>query len=430
MFKDHEVVDIAEVFSHFEIGSCIALFRLVPRNRRADLFSSMNFDLQEALLEELPDVIASALLNEMEADDRTGLLEDLSDEVRNKILLLLDPQQQDIARRLLSYPEGSVGRLMTPDYVALKSEMTVAQALDHLHWSTTLPPDYLNYLFVIADDGTFLGGVGLANLVVCDPRSMEISSILKTHQMTLQPEQDGVEAVEIFRKYDIHFIPVVNQDHHLIGIVTSDDVFEFAEEEATEDIQQFGGHSALDHDYFQTPFWTMFKKRAFWLAFLFLGGFISGEAVRSSEGMLEKWSFLVFFLTTINSAGGNSGTQTASLIIRAMAINEITQKDVWKVLRRELAVGLTLGLMLASLGMGRALAWGLGLKVAAVIGSVVTLVVLCGVCAGSMLPFLFRLVKLDPAVVSSPFISTIMDLTGVWLLFGMARLMMAYFGFP
>ncbi|MDD9951859.1 MAG: magnesium transporter [Zetaproteobacteria bacterium] len=430
LFKEHDIADIAEVFSCFEISSCIVLFRLVPRNRRAGLFSYMSFDLQEGMLDELPDVIASALLNEMEADDRTGLLEDLSDEVRNRVLLLLNPQQQEIARRLLSYPEGSVGRLMTPDFVALRSDMTVAQALDHLHWSTTLPTDYLNYLFVVDDDGAFVGGVGLANLVVCDPRSMPISTIIKTHQVTLQPDADGVDAVEIFRKYDVHFIPVLDEQRSLIGIVTSDDVFEFAEEEATEDIQQFGGHAALDHEYFQTPFWTMFEKRAFWLAFLFIGAFISGEAIRSSEGLLEQWPFLVFFLTTITSAGGNSGTQTASLIIRAMAINEIAPKDVWKVLRREVAVGLALGLMLAALGAGRAVLWGLGVKVALVIGGVVTLVVLAGVCAGSMLPFLFRLVRLDPAVVSSPFISTIMDLTGVWLLFSLAKLMMFYFGFP
>ena len=153
-----------------------------------------------------------------------------------------------------------MGRLMTPEVLALSGSMTVAQALDKIHWNTTLPTDYLSYLFVTGENGVLIGEVSLATLVVCDPRSKRIESIMKKNYVALEPEQEGSEAVEIFRKYDTHFIPVVDQERKLLGIVTSDDVFDVAEEEATEDIQQFGGHQALEDSYFQTPFWTMVRK--------------------------------------------------------------------------------------------------------------------------------------------------------------------------
>ncbi|NRA44520.1 MAG: magnesium transporter [Oligoflexales bacterium] len=429
-FKDNEVADIAEIFSELEVSESIRLFRLVPRARRSALFSFLAFERQEDLLEELPDVIVTALLNEMEPDDRTKLLEDLSVEIRNKILLKLDPEERKVAWTLLSYPENSVGRLMTPDFLALDVGMTVSQALESINWSTTLPIEYLNYLFVTQQDGTLVGEVSLASLVVSDPRSLPITQIMKKSYVSLNPNQDAEEAVEIFRKYDSNYMPVVDDNRHIIGIVTADDVFDIAEEEATEDIQQFGGHGALEDSYFQTPFRTMVWKRVGWLALLFFGGFISGEAIRSYDEMLSKWGFLVFFLTTINSTGGNSGTQTASLIIRGLAINEISSRDAFRVLLRELLIGLTLGLILSMVGAVRAFTWGLGYKVAIIIGIVVILVVLVGVIAGSMLPFIFRAIKLDPAVVSSPFISTIMDLTSVILLFNVTNMVLRYFGYP
>jgi magnesium transporter len=408
----------------------VALIRLVPRPRRAALFSSLQFEKQVELLEELPDVISSALLNEMEPDNRTRLLEDLPIELQNKILLKLDPEERQIASRLLSYPEYSVGRLMTPDFLALDARMTVSEALEFIHWSTTLPHDYLNYLFVTEQDGTLVGEVSLATLVTTDPRTLLMTDVMKKSYVVLNPNQEEEEAVEIFRKYDSNYIPVVDENRVIIGIVTSDDVFDVAEEEATEDIQQFGGHAALEDSYFQTPFFTMVRKRVGWLALLFMGGVISGEAIRSYEDLVNKWGFLVFFLTAINSTGGNSGTQTASLIIRGLAINEISGKDTLKVFFRESLVGITLGSILAVVAALRAYTWGLGYQVAIIISIVIIMVVFVGVVAGSMLPFLFRFLKLDPAVVSSPFISTLMDLTSVFLLFNVTKIVLGYFGYP
>ena len=427
LFKESEIADVAEAFSLLDMPESIALFRLVTRQRRSKLFSYLSLERQEELLEELPDVIVASLLNEMEPDDRTKLLEELPLSLRNKILLKLKPEEREVAWQLLSYPENSVGRLMTPDFPALSPGMLVSEALEYIHWSTTLAVEDLNYLFVTADDGSLLGEVNLASLVVCDPPSLCVSECMKKNYVFLTPEEEESTAVETFRKYDRHFIPVVDQANKLLGIVTADDVFDVAEEEATEDIQQFGGHGALEDSYFNTPFLTMFKKRAGWLALLFLAGFITGETIRNYEELLSRWSFLFFFLPTITSAGGNSGSQSASLIIRGLAIKEMNPGDVWRVLQTELFIGLSLGLVLALIAYSRALTWSYGFEVGLIVAVSVIAVVLFGALLGAMLPFVFQKLRLDPAVVSAPVISTLVDVTGVMILFNLALYVMKYF---
>lgn len=427
-FKESEIADIAEAFSELTSSARIVLFRLIPRSRRVDLFSYLDFEIQEELLEQLPEVITSILLNEMEPDDRTKLLEELPSELCNKLLLQLNPTERQVAAKLLSYEEGSVGRMMTPDFLVLNPKMKVSQALDFIHWSNTLPVDYLNYLFVTEDDGTLIGEVSLASLVVADPPSTTIAELMKKSLIFLHPEQDESDAVEIFRKYENNYIPVVDVQRNLLGIVTSDDVFGLAEEEATEDIHQFGGHGALDNAYSNTPISTMIKKRAGWLAFLFLSGFISGEALRAFEGELHRFTFLAIFLPAILSAGGNSGTQSASLIIRAFALNEIGLTDFLRVFGKELLVGVFLGLFLAFLSTARVYTWGYGMEVGLVIGFSVLFVVILGVLIGAMLPFLFQAFKFDPAVASSPFISTLVDVSGIFILFNVTLAIFHYLG--
>ncbi len=419
--REQELADIAEVCSSLERREALSFFRLVPRGRHSDLFAHLNFDTQEMLLEDLPDEIAVPLLNKMEPDDRTKVLEELQEDLRHKLLLKLDPEERQVASQLLSYPEYSVGRLMTSDFLALFQDMRVNQALNHIHWNTSsLPVAYLNHLFVTNKSGELLGEVSLASLVVCDPPTKKVGEIMQKTKVSLLPGQESTEAIEIFRKYDRLYIPVVDENQKILGTISADDVFDLAEEEATEDIQQFGGQGALEEAYLETPFLTILKKRAGWLVFLFITGFISGEVIRHYEDSLTKWTFLVFFLPMITSAGGNSGSQAASLIIRSLAINELSAKDVWRVLGRECLVGLSLGVMLGTIGYLRAMTWRHSLALGGVIFSSVLFIVLFGVIAGSMLPFFFRKIKLDPAVVSSPFISTLMDMTGVFILFNMA----------
>jgi magnesium transporter len=428
LFKDHEIADVARIFADLALEESAALFRLVLRARRAELFSYLPFERQEELLGELPDTIVTSLLNEMEPDDRTHFLEELPEEIRSALLHQLDPIESKIAAQLLSYPEGSVGRLMTPDFLVLNASMKVKEALDKIHWNTTLATDFLNYLFVSADDGQLIGEVALATLVVCDPPSTLISEVMRKSRVSLQPQQEENVAVDIFRRYDRNYIPVVDENNKILGIVTADDVFDVAEEEATEDIHQFGGHVALEDSYFHTPFFAMLKKRAGWLSFLFISGFITGEAMRIYADFLVEFAFLMFFLPNIISSGGNSGTQSASLIIRGFALNEVSSSDVWRVLRKELLVGVVLGIILAAFAFFRAVTWGLGAKVGIIIMLSVVCVVVFGVITGSMLPFLLKRLKIDPAIASSPFISTIVDVSGVLITFNMAMYIGKYLG--
>ncbi|MBP6217597.1 MAG: magnesium transporter [Oligoflexales bacterium] len=412
LFKDKETADIAEIFEDLELGECIALFRLVSRERRAELLSHFDLDRQLEFIEELPDLIVSSLLNDMDASDRTKLLEDLPVEIRNKILLILDPEESQVARKLLSYPEYSVGRLMSPDFLALHAQMNVTQALKHIHWSNSVPTEFLNQLFVVDEQHKLIGQVSLAALVVCDPPSTRLSDLMKKNVVSLNPFEEGSAAVEIFRKYDYHYIPVIDNEQRILGLVTADDLFDVAEEEATEDIQQFGGHSALEESYFQTPWHVMIKKRSGWLGLLFVSGFVTVEVLRKYSETLAEWRFLTFFGPLIISAGGNSGTQAASLIIRALAINEMDLKDVWRVLFREILIGVPLGCILGGLAYIRLLGMDLAPLVRWIIIITIIAMVSFGVVIGSMLPFLFKRSKLDPAVVSSPFITTLIDITG------------------
>ena len=421
MFKTLEIADVGDLINDASIEETPTLFRLVSKTRRASVFSYLNFDVQELMIEELPDGVLTPLVNEMEADDRTKMLEELPFEIRNKILLRLSPEERKIAWQLLSYPEESVGRLMTPDLIEFFPDMKVSDALDLMRWShTNIPEEQLNFLFVTDADGRYVGEVSLARLVTSDPPTKKVSEIMRQKHVTLNPNDDQSKAVDVFRQYDRNYFPVTDDNGILIGIVTADDVFDVAEDEATEDIQQFGGQATLEDSYFETPITTLFKKRAGWLAILFLGGTITSACLKHYEDYTLTMAWLVFFLPLIVSAGGNTGSQSASLVIRGLAVREMEPSDWMRVMWREIVVGLGLGLVLAALGFARAYVWDLGNAVSIIVGMTVMFIVCFGAVAGAMLPFLFKKAKLDPAVISSPLLAQLIDIVGVVLFYNVA----------
>jgi magnesium transporter len=421
MFKSLEIADVGDLINDAPFEETPSLFRMVSKTRRASVFSYLSLDVQELMLEELPDGVLTPLVNEMEADDRTKMLEELPFEIRNKILLRLSPEERKIAWQLLSYPEESVGRLMTPDLIEFSPDMKVSDALDLMRWShTNVSEDQLNFLFVTDADGRYVGEVSLARLVTTDPPTKKVSEIMRQKHVTLNPNDDQSKAVDVFRQYDRSYFPVTDDNGILIGIVTADDVFDVAEDEATEDIQQFGGQATLEDSYFETPITTLFKKRAGWLAILFLGGTITSACLKHYEDYTLTMAWLVFFLPLIVSAGGNTGSQSASLVIRGLAVREMDPSDWLRVMWREIVVGLGLGLVLAVLGFARAYVWDLGNAVSAVVGLTVIFIVCFGAVAGAMLPFLFKKAKLDPAVISSPLLAQLIDIVGVLLFYNVA----------
>jgi magnesium transporter len=428
VLKSAEPADIGERLAELPIAELVVLFRLIPRSRRAQVFAYVPFERQEELLESLPEAVVSTLLNDMEPDDRTRLLEDLPFEIRSQILLKLSPEERSMAWQLLSYDEDSVGRLMNPEFIAVRGEMKVSDALEFIRWTVRDSEELHSFLFVIDPDGKYKGEVSLASLILADPPTLTLEQIMDSATVALAVIDDKGTAVDFFRKYDKAFSPVVDSEGILVGVLTADDVFDIAEDEATEDIQQFGGTAILEDSYFETPGWVLLRKRAGWLCALFVSELFTGTALRHYDETIAEMRYLVYFVPLVISSGGNSGSQASSLVIRGLAVREMEISDWWRVLAREIMMGLGLGLILGTIGFLRAWTWEHNLLVAMIVGSSLVGVVLFGSVVGAVMPFWIKRMKFDPAVSSSPFIASLVDVAGIVIYFNAALWMVRSLG--
>lgn len=428
VLKSAEPADIGERLAELPIAELVVLFRLIPRSRRAQVFAYVPFERQEELLEALPEAVVSTLLNDMEPDDRTRLLEDLPFEIRSQILLKLSPEERSMAWQLLSYDEDSVGRLMNPEFIAVRGELKVSDALEFIRWTVRDADELHSFLFVIDPDGRYKGEVSLASLILADPPTLTLEQIMDSATVALAVTDDKGAAVDFFRKYDKAFSPVVDSEGILVGVLTADDVFDIAEDEATEDIQQFGGTATLEDSYFDTPGFTLLRKRAGWLCALFVSEVFTGTALRHYDEAIAEMRYLVYFVPLVISSGGNSGSQASSLVIRGLAVREMELKDWWRVFGRETLMGLGLGLILGSIGFLRAWTWEHNLLVSFIVGISLIGVVLFGSVVGAVMPFCIKRMKMDPAVSSSPFIASLVDVAGIVIYFNAALWIVNKFG--
>ena len=426
--------DIAEIFVDLKPDDEAVLLRLLPRRLAAEVFEYLPLDDQEKMLHALGSEQVAQILNDIAPDDRTALLEELPAAATQKLLSLLDPDERKIATELLGYPKKSVGRRMRPEYVAIQQNWTVAEVFAHLRREER-KREVMNQLYVTDSKGRLVDFVPLRNVVVAAPQT-SVLELLQNQQIFLRATDDQETAVITFKKYDVTILPVVDSQDVLLGVITVDDVMDVAEREATEDIQKLGGVQALDAPYLNTGIFQMVKKRAPWLAVLFVGEMFTSVAMQNYGGEIQQVVVLAFFVPLILSSGGNSGSQATSLIIRAMAVRDVLLSDWWRVFRRELASGFLLGCILACVGMARVFLWqflhlagpgGYGPHyqlLALTIGISVVCVVLWGSLAGAMLPMFLRFIKLDPAVCSAPFVATLVDVTGIVIFFNVAALIL------
>ncbi len=420
-FKIAEPADIADLISKFPIQETVRFFRLISKTRKVQVFSHLPFECQEQLLHIFPEDAVTVLLNEMEAVDRTMLLESLSPEISSKFIEKLHPDERKMAWQLLSYPEDSVGRIMSPECLVIKSSESISSAIDYIRWhAPNFSESMLQQVFVVDEKDIYLGDISLAGLFVAEDTRATVESILSPSYLTLNPYDPQSAAVDLLRKYDKSHIAVIGNRGKLKGVVTADDVFDIAEEEATEDIQQFGGSAILEDSYFNTTLYVLLRKRAGWLALLFCGGIATSQILKSFNQTISEYAFLVVFMPLIISSGGNSGSQAASLVIRGLAIREMELSDWSKILVRELATGLGLGLVLASMAYATSYFWDLSLQQSLVISLSLVAVVVLGAVTGAMLPFLLKFCRLDPAVSSSPLIASLVDLFGLLIYFSIA----------
>jgi magnesium transporter len=436
VFREWAPADVAEVIVDLPEDEQVIIFRVLPHDLAADVFEYLDLDAQQKLLRAMAHEQVVGILNEMAPDDRTALLEELPSAAARQLIRLLTPEERRIATALLGYPEDSVGRLMTPDFVAVHEDWTVQQVLDHVR-EHGRDSETLNFVYVVDDRGKLIDDVRMREFLL-RPLTAKVSEIRDQTFGALNVTDLQQDALNVFRKYDRAALPVVDSNGVLVGIVTADDMLDVAEEEATEDIQKFGGMEALDEPYMRIPVWRMVRKRAGWLIILFLGEMLTATAMANYQEELAKALVLALFLPLIVSSGGNSGSQASTLMIRAMALGEVTLRDWWRVMGREVQAGLSLGAILGAIGVVRVGAWAMiGEQylhrqpygphwplVAMTVGIALVGVVLWGTLSGSMLPFLLRRIGADPATSSAPFVATLVDVTGLIIYFSIALVIM------
>ena len=419
--------DIAEILADVSAEDKAVLLRILPQDLAADVFEHLSREDHEQLIHALGTDHVARILNDMQPDDRTTLLEELPGPVTQKLLNLLSPEERKVAANLLGYPEHSVGRRMTPEYVAIKQNWTVQDCLVHLRSEGKNREEVLNQLYVVDERGKLVDLVRLRKMVVADPQT-PVVELLENQFFALRASDDQESAIAAFKKYDMTMLPVVDSQGVLVGVLTVDDVLDLVEREATEDIQKMGGVEALDAPYLKVSLLSMVKKRAGWLAVLFVGEMLTAVAMKHFEGEIARAVVLALFVPLIISSGGNAGSQATSLIIRALGVGDITLRDWWRVMRREILAGFALGCVLAVIALVRILFWPNKAEiygphymlVAITVASSLIGVVLFGSVVGSMLPFILRRLGFDPAVASAPFVATLVDVTGLVIYFTIA----------
>ena len=422
---DQNISDIAEWLDD-ETELATEIIASMSMHRAVSVFKILDLSLQKQVIRELLPSITANLLNELPADDRTDFLEELPSNVVRELIKLLEPEERKITLSLLGYPENSIGRLMTPDYVYVYPHNTIEEVFATIR-KYGKDSETINVIYIINEKGELIDDIRIRDIILNEPNK-RISELIDGRFIALHPEDDQESASEIFKMNNRVALPVISRSNKLLGIVTIDDILWVAQEEFSEDMQKMGGTEALDEPYLDVPLFKLYKKRIVWLLILFVGETMTIAAMSGFQKTLEHVLVLSTFIPLIISSGGNSGSQAATLIIQAMALGEITVKDWWTIARREIQSGLIMGLTLGLIGYlivigGHQFFDLFGehySQVGLAIGISLIGVVLWGTMMGSMLPLLLKRLGADPATSSTPFIATLVDVTGLLIYFGTA----------
>ena len=430
-FLNHQnISDVADLIYEFPEFEHLIISNM-SIHRSASVFKILEFPTQKSIIQELPPNKMAELLNELPADDRTSFLEELPGNVVREFIKLLDPEERKITLSLLGYPENSVGRLMTPDYVYVYEHNTVAEVLDIIR-RVGKNSETIDVVYVINEAGELIDDLRIREFIL-NPSDKKVSDMMDERVISLNVYDDQEVANDVFKMNNRVALPVVSNSNKLLGIVTIDDVLWVTNEEFGEDIQKIGGTSALEQPYLEMPIFALFKKRVFWMIILFVGELMTISAMHQFEAQIAKVVILATFIPLIISSGGNSGSQAATLIIQAMALKEISLEDWWKIMRREIISGLLLGITLCFIGIAVILIWHnfssifgqYYISIAFTVGLSLIGIILWGTLVGSMLPLILKRLGADPAASSTPFVATLVDVTGLIIYFSMAVLILS-----
>jgi len=410
-----DVVDILELLDD---SARSAFFHAIPADNAADIVQELDPEDQTEIIRMMGAARSSEILREMDSDDAADLIGELPESKAETLLELMNSEGDEV-RGLLQYDEDSSGGIMATEYVTVNMEWTVEKTLAQLRHAAP-EAETVYYIYVVDADERLVGVLSLRDLVIADLKR-KISSIMSRNVLSVPIQADQEEAAQLFKKYRYLALPVVDHDNRLAGIITADDILDVVEEEATEDIQKIAGTMPLDRPYFATSVKELWRSRVVWLMVLFLAESITGKILQSFSTAMQSVIELTFFIPLLIDCGGNAGSQAASVVIRGLAVRDIRLRDVWSVFARELTLGLALGLSMSGIAFLRAWRVGGNPIIGVIVCTSVLVIVMVATIVGSMLPIAATALHLDPAVMSSPLITTIVDGTGLMIYFSIAR---------
>lgn len=413
-----DLADVAEALPRDRVAEFL---RVLPPARAADVLEYLDEELRYDLLEAMSTEQAVALVSEMTPDDRADILEELEEETADEILHDLPAEARQETERLLQYDPETAGGLMTTEFVSVGLGLTVEEALTIVRTAARSGrKEAMHAIYVTDDKGALVGVMSLRELVAA-PEGATIADVAWTEVVQVPATADRAEVARLTSEYDLVAVPVVDAFDRIIGVVTVDDVIDAIVEEQTEDVQRLGAVQPLEEPYFAVGFWSIARKRVGWLVVLFIGEMFTGTAMRHYEETLASAIALTLFIPLIISSGGNSGAQSSTLITRALAVGDVEIRDALRILVREFGQGFVLGTCLGVIGFVRALMWGNTTTISLVVALTLVLVVMIGAVVGSMLPLVFKRIGFDPAIASSPFVASLVDVTGLVAYFSIAR---------
>jgi magnesium transporter len=431
MAKIFTPAELYESWPVLSIDERVEGFEFLQREQADDFFAQLSTKDRVQLILALPGGERRLWMRRLAPDDAADLIQEAPPEIRENLLTLLDDTTQREVKGLLDYAEDEAGGLMNTRYCRLRADMTVGEAISYLRRDARAREKTVYYAYVLDPEERLLGVVTFRDLIV-SPGEKLIKDVMRTEVISAPEDLDQEALSKLFMRHHLLMIPIVDEDGRIKGVVNVNDIVDVLQEEATEDIQKIGAVETLEEPYLQVPLLVMIRKRAGWLAALFLGEMLTATAMGQFEAEIARAVVLALFVPLIISSGGNSGSQATTLVIRAMALGEVKIRDWWRVIRRELVTGLGLGLILASIGLVRILLWqGLFnaygdhyLLVALTVALSLVGVVLWGSIAGSILPFILRGLGFDPASASAPFVATLVDVTGLVIYFSVADIIL------
>lgn len=416
---DRDPIEVANIIDEGSLADAIIVFRLLTREQAKETFQYLSYDKQEYIIEGLAKNVnkLSDLLNDLDPDDRTAFFEELPGQITQRLIQLLSPEERKIATRLLGYPEDSIGRLMTPEFVAVKPHFTIAQTLNHIR-EYGRNSETLNVIYVVDHHWKLIDDIKIRTILLAKPEQT-ISELMDNHYVSLSAFDDQEVAIRVFQDQDRIAIPVTDTEGLLLGIITIDDVMDVVEEETTEDFHKFGAFQDAIDNPLKAKVSFLYKKRIFWLTALIFMNIFSGAAIAHFQTTIQSVISLLFFLPLLIASGGNAGAQAATLTIRSLAVGDVESKDWLHLVGKEFLVSLLLGITMA-LGVSLIASFRAP-DIIAVVAITMTLTVMVGSLIGLLLPFIFTRLKMDPASASAPLITSVADISGVLIYFTVAR---------